>query len=132
VGGTIIRLASQGHGVHVLDMTNGEPTPHGSVEARARESAEAAKIMGVQRSLLGSMHSGPVRRPRSSKPTPRCRPSCPAERDPPARRNAMTDEELRLAPLRSREEKWSPLRRRHFSAFSRTRVCRERSTGFSH
>jgi len=53
MGGTIIRLASQGHSVHVLDMTNGEPTPQGSVETRARESAEAAKIMGVQRSLLG-------------------------------------------------------------------------------
>ena len=53
MGGTIIRLASQGHTVHVLDMTNGEPTPHGSVEMRAKESAEAAKIMGVQRSLLG-------------------------------------------------------------------------------
>jgi bacillithiol biosynthesis deacetylase BshB1 len=53
MGGTIIRLTSQGHSVHVLDMTNGEPTPQGSVETRARESAEAAKIMGVQRSLLG-------------------------------------------------------------------------------
>jgi bacillithiol biosynthesis deacetylase BshB1 len=53
MGGTIIRLASQGHKVHVLDMTNGEPTPHGSVETRARESAAAAKIMGVERSLLG-------------------------------------------------------------------------------
>lgn len=53
MGGTIIRLASQGHKVHVLDMTNGEPTPHGSIETRARESAAAAKIMGVERSLLG-------------------------------------------------------------------------------
>jgi bacillithiol biosynthesis deacetylase BshB1 len=53
MGGTIIRLASQGHKVHVLDMTNGEPTPHGSPEIRARESATAAKIMGVERSLLG-------------------------------------------------------------------------------
>ena len=53
MGGTIIRLASQGHKVHVLDMTNGEPTPFGSPEIRARESAAAAKIMGVERSLLG-------------------------------------------------------------------------------
>jgi bacillithiol biosynthesis deacetylase BshB1 len=53
MGGSIARLASQGHQVHLLDMTNGEPTPHGSVETRARESAEAAKILGVQRSLLG-------------------------------------------------------------------------------
>jgi LmbE family N-acetylglucosaminyl deacetylase len=34
-------------------MTNGEPTPHGSPEIRARESAAAAKVMGVERTLLG-------------------------------------------------------------------------------
>jgi N-acetylglucosamine malate deacetylase 1 len=53
MGGTIIRLASQGHKVHVVDMTDGEPTPRGSIETRARESAEAAKVMGVERTLLG-------------------------------------------------------------------------------
>ena len=29
MGGTIARLADQGHDVLLLDMTNGEPTPHG-------------------------------------------------------------------------------------------------------
>jgi bacillithiol biosynthesis deacetylase BshB1 len=53
MGGTIIRLASQGHRVHLVDMTNGEPTPFGSVEKRAAESQAAAKIMGVERTLLG-------------------------------------------------------------------------------
>lgn len=53
MGGTIIRLAKQGHRVHIVDMTNGEPTPRGSVEIRARESAEAAKHLGVERTLLG-------------------------------------------------------------------------------
>jgi bacillithiol biosynthesis deacetylase BshB1 len=53
MGGTIALLASQGHRVHLLDITNGEPTPLGSVEMRARESAAAAKILGVERSLLG-------------------------------------------------------------------------------
>src|SRR5437763_13241012 len=53
MGGSIARLASQGHRVHLLDMTNGEPTPFGSVEIRARESQAAARMMGVQRSLLG-------------------------------------------------------------------------------
>jgi len=53
MGGTIARLVSQGHKVHLVDMTNGEPTPRGSVETRARESAEAARILGVQRTLLG-------------------------------------------------------------------------------
>lgn len=53
MGGTIALLASQGHHVHLLDMTNGEPTPNGSVEIRARESADAAKVLGVTRSCLG-------------------------------------------------------------------------------
>lgn len=53
MGGTIIRLVEQGHNVLLLDMTNGEPTPHGSPEIRARESAAAAKILGAPRKLLG-------------------------------------------------------------------------------
>ncbi len=53
MGGTIARLVSQGHQVHVLDVTNGEPTPRGSVEKRSVEAAAAAKILGVERSLLG-------------------------------------------------------------------------------
>jgi bacillithiol biosynthesis deacetylase BshB1 len=53
MGGAIIRLAAQGHRVHIIDMTNGEPTPFGSVETRARESAAAAEVMGVKRTLLG-------------------------------------------------------------------------------
>jgi len=53
MGGTIIKLAKQGHRVHLVDMTNGEPTPQGSVETRARESAEAARVLGVGRTLLG-------------------------------------------------------------------------------
>jgi bacillithiol biosynthesis deacetylase BshB1 len=53
MGGTILKLVKQGHAVHLVDMTNGEPTPHGSVEIRARESAAAAKVLGVERTLLG-------------------------------------------------------------------------------
>jgi len=53
MGGTIARLASQGHTVHLLDVTNGEPTPFGTPERRAAEAARAAEILGVQRSLLG-------------------------------------------------------------------------------
>ncbi len=53
MGGSIARLVSQGHRVHLVDMTNGEPTPHGSPETRAREAAEAAGILGIQRTLLG-------------------------------------------------------------------------------
>src|SRR5688500_7150599 len=47
MGGAVLKLASQGHAVHLVDMTNGEPTPHGTVEMRAKESAAAAKALGV-------------------------------------------------------------------------------------
>lgn len=53
MGGTILRLARQGHDVLLLDMTNGEPTPYGSPEARQREWTKAAEILGVKRRLLG-------------------------------------------------------------------------------
>lgn len=53
MGGTIARLVSQGHRVHLVDMTNGEPTPLGTPERRAKESAAAAKVLGVERTLLG-------------------------------------------------------------------------------
>ncbi len=53
MGGTIVKLLGAGHKVHLVDMTNGEPTPRGSIETRARESAAAAKTLGVDRTLLG-------------------------------------------------------------------------------
>ncbi len=53
MGGTIARLADQGHDVLLLDMTDGEPTPHGDPATRAREAARAAEILGVRRRLLG-------------------------------------------------------------------------------
>jgi bacillithiol biosynthesis deacetylase BshB1 len=52
MGGTIARLADQGHDVLLLDVTNGEPTPHGDPKTRAREAARAAEILGVKRRLL--------------------------------------------------------------------------------
>lgn len=53
MGGAIARLVSQGHDVLLLDMTNGEPTPHGSPEQREVEWTRAAEILGVKRRLLG-------------------------------------------------------------------------------
>ncbi len=53
MGGTIALLQGQGHQVHLLDMTNGEPTPLGDPRTRAAEAAAAANILGVTRSLLG-------------------------------------------------------------------------------
>lgn len=61
MGGTIARLASQGHHVLLLDITNGEPTPLGSPEQREVEwnaaldvlNQQAAKGGKVTRQLLG-------------------------------------------------------------------------------
>lgn len=48
MGGTIARLASQGHHILVLDMTNGEPTPFGSVPQREIEWTAALKVLNRQ------------------------------------------------------------------------------------
>ena len=48
VGGTILASAAQGLRVGVLDLTNGEPTPHGSPEIRAAETARATDILGLE------------------------------------------------------------------------------------
>jgi bacillithiol biosynthesis deacetylase BshB1 len=53
MGGTIVKLARQGHKIHIVDMTNGEPTPRGSIETRAAEAAAAGRTLGVARTLLG-------------------------------------------------------------------------------
>jgi bacillithiol biosynthesis deacetylase BshB1 len=45
VGGTIIRSQAQGLRVGVVELTTGEPTPHGSLETRARETAAATRVM---------------------------------------------------------------------------------------
>ena len=52
MGGAIAKLADEGHDVLLLDMTNGEPTPHGDPQTRAKEAARAAEILGVRRQLL--------------------------------------------------------------------------------
>ncbi|MBC8523345.1 PIG-L family deacetylase [PVC group bacterium] len=52
MGGTIAKFANEGHEVLLLDMTSGEPTPHGSPEIRAKESATAAAILGVKRTTV--------------------------------------------------------------------------------
>lgn len=52
MGATLIKLARQGHYLHIIDMTNGEPTPSGSPEIREEEWTRASQIMGVGRSNL--------------------------------------------------------------------------------
>jgi bacillithiol biosynthesis deacetylase BshB1 len=54
MGGTIAALRKDGVRVVVLDLSDGEPTPYGSVEIRAKETKAASEILGVhERILLG-------------------------------------------------------------------------------
>jgi bacillithiol biosynthesis deacetylase BshB1 len=46
-GGAILLLRAQGARVGVLDLTDGEPTPHGNPELRARETAAATAVLGL-------------------------------------------------------------------------------------
>lgn len=47
MGGTIARLSAQGHGVCLLDVTDGEPTPRGDRETRLQEAADAARVLSA-------------------------------------------------------------------------------------
>ena len=47
MGGTIALMLRAGMAVGILDLTDGEPTPRGSVETRARETAAASAALGV-------------------------------------------------------------------------------------
>jgi N-acetylglucosamine malate deacetylase 1 len=47
-GGTLLRMAARGLRTAILDLTQGESGTRGTAEDRAREAAEAAKILGVK------------------------------------------------------------------------------------
>ncbi|MEZ6055821.1 MAG: bacillithiol biosynthesis deacetylase BshB1 [Planctomycetaceae bacterium] len=47
VGGTILHSKSLGLKVGVVELTNGEPTPHGSLTRRAAETAAATSVLGL-------------------------------------------------------------------------------------
>src|SRR6059058_4658988 len=46
-GGTLLKMAQHGHRTGILDLTQGEMGTRGTAEDRAREAAEAAKILCV-------------------------------------------------------------------------------------
>ncbi len=46
-GGSILLLQRQGARVGVLDLTDGEPTPHGSPEIRRQETEAATALLGL-------------------------------------------------------------------------------------
>ncbi|NTU71661.1 MAG: bacillithiol biosynthesis deacetylase BshB1 [Coriobacteriia bacterium] len=52
MGATIAKLARAGKRIAIVDITNGEPTPHGTPETRVIESARAASILGATRRTL--------------------------------------------------------------------------------
>ena len=47
MGGAIMKFLSEGLRVGVLDLTSGEPTPHGSLETRRKETRAAGEILGL-------------------------------------------------------------------------------------
>src|SRR5256884_9591365 len=47
-GGAILLLQAQGASVGVLDLTDGEPTPHGSPEIRRRETEAATAMLDLK------------------------------------------------------------------------------------
>ena len=47
MGGAILKFLSEGLKVGILDLTDGEPTPHGNIETRAREMLAATEVLGV-------------------------------------------------------------------------------------
>ena len=47
MAGTILHLLSQGRRVGIIDLTNGEPTPRGSIEIRQQETAQASSILNI-------------------------------------------------------------------------------------
>src|SRR3982750_2393225 len=46
-GGTIVKMIKAGWRVGILDLTSGEPTPHGTPEIRKRETAAATASLGL-------------------------------------------------------------------------------------
>src|ERR1700736_4221038 len=46
-GGAILSLKAHGARVGILDLTDGEPTPHGTPEIRRRETEAASAILGL-------------------------------------------------------------------------------------
>ena len=47
MGGSIALMLAEGLRVGILDLTDGEPTPLGSREARQRETEAASRVLGV-------------------------------------------------------------------------------------
>jgi bacillithiol biosynthesis deacetylase BshB1 len=47
VGGIILKSIAQGRRVGVVELTNGEPTPHGTLEIRRQETQRSTELLGL-------------------------------------------------------------------------------------
>ncbi|MDB4331897.1 bacillithiol biosynthesis deacetylase BshB1 [bacterium] len=47
MGGTIIKMVQEGFRVGILDLTTGEPTPHGSEQVRRSETETASQMLNI-------------------------------------------------------------------------------------
>jgi bacillithiol biosynthesis deacetylase BshB1 len=59
-GGTLLRMASRGLRTAILDLTQGEAGTRGTAEDRAREAAEAGRLLGVGWRVALDMPDGAV------------------------------------------------------------------------
>ena len=59
-GGTLALAARQGFHVGVLDLTKGELSTNGTVEERAEEAAEAARLLGVATRMNAGLPDGGI------------------------------------------------------------------------
>lgn len=58
MGGTIAKLAKAGRSVLIVALTRGEMGTHGTIDTRAREAAEAARVLGCHQRLLDFPDTG--------------------------------------------------------------------------
>src|SRR5207248_10662817 len=56
-GGTLAKAARAGHGVGILDLTQGETGTRGDAGVRAAEAERAAKVLGVTLRLNAGLRS---------------------------------------------------------------------------
>ena len=47
MAGGILKLKASGQRVGIIDLTDGEPTPHGTVELRSQETSQATDLLNV-------------------------------------------------------------------------------------
>ena len=52
MGGTIASLLADGNEIIIVDLTNGEPTPYGSLEIRKKETEASNKILGITQRIM--------------------------------------------------------------------------------